>query len=267
MRKTTYKIAQMDCPTEEQMIRMKLQYISSISRLDFDIDNRTLAVFHNGDDQPITQAIREAGFISEVLSSSEVDDLIPAALQNQSSEKKMLITVLAINAFFFVFEIAAGLLSNSMGLVADSLDMLADAIVYTLSLIAVGKAVSHKKQVATISGYFQLILAAIGFVEVIRRFLGFGEMPVFQSMMAVSFLALIANMSSLFILKKARNGEAHIKASWIFTTNDVIINIGVILAGLLVFLTNSRLPDLIVGGIIFVIVMRGSLKILRLGKA
>jgi len=264
---TVYKIAQMDCPTEEQIIRMKLQSVQGIARLDFNLEERTLMVFHSSDAALITNAINETGFNAEILNSGSVSPCESISHTEQFSERKMLYSVLVINAFFFIFEIIAGILSNSMGLVADSLDMFADAIVYSLSLMVIGKAISHKKQVATVSGYFQLILAVTGFVEVVKRFFGFGEVPVFQTMVIVSILALIGNVSSLMILRKARNGEAHLKASWIFTTNDVIINIVVIVAGALVYLTHSKIPDLIVGGIIFIIVMRGSYNILRIGRA
>jgi Co/Zn/Cd efflux system component len=153
-----------------------------------------------------------------------------------------------------------------MGLIADSLDMLADSIVYGLSLLAVGAALSRKKKVAKLSGYFQAFLAFLGLVEVLRRFLGFEGMPIFQNMIIVSFLALIANSVSLYLIQKNRSDEAHMKASAIFTSNDIIINIGVIVAGVLVYLTSSEYPDLIIGTIIFGIVIRGAIRILNLAK-
>jgi len=66
------------------------------------------------------------------------------------------------------------------------------------------------------------------------------------------------------LLQKSKSKEAHMKASMIFTSNDVIINVGVVLAGILVLLTNSKYPDLIIGSIIFLIVTRGAFRILRL---
>src|SRR5690625_7895115 len=117
-----------------------------------------------------------------------------------------------------------------MGLVADSLDMLADNIVYGLSLLAVGKIVSRKKKVAMFAGYFQITLDIIGFVEIIRRFVSEEKMPDFQTMIIVSILALIANVICLFLLQKGKSSEAHMKASMIFTSNDIIINTGVIAA-------------------------------------
>jgi Co/Zn/Cd efflux system component len=123
-----------------------------------------------------------------------------------------------------------------------------------------------KKRVAKVSGYFQLFLALLGLSEVIRRFAGFEQMPVFSLMIIVSLLALAGNTASLFLLQKSKSKEAHLQASMIFTSNDVIVNIGVILAGIMVYLTNSKYPDLIVGVIVFLIVVRGAFKILKLSK-
>jgi len=172
--------------------------------------------------------------------------------------------VLLINLGFFVIEIAAGFISGSMGLVADSLDMLADAVVYGLSLWAVRVAVARKKKVATLSGYLQLALAGIGLMEVIRRWMGVEEFPDFRIMIGVSILALIANSVSLYLLQQSKSTEVHMKASMIFTQNDVIINSGVILAGILVLLTRSKYPDLVVGAIVFLVVVRGATRILKL---
>jgi Co/Zn/Cd efflux system component len=92
------------------------------------------------------------------------------------------------------------------------------------------------------------------------------QMPDFRTMIIVSFLALIANAICLFLLQKSKSNEAHMKASMIFTSNDVIINLGVIIAGSLVFYLNSNYPDLIIGMVVFILVIRGALRILKLGK-
>lgn len=85
-------------------------------------------------------------------------------------------------------------------------------------------------------------------------------------MIIISGLALMANSVSLYLLQKSKSEEAHMKATMIFTSNDIIINTGVIAAGILVLLTQSRFPDLIIGAIVFIIVVRGALSILKLGK-
>lgn len=168
---------------------------------------------------------------------------------------------------FFFIEMTTGLVSRSMGLVADSLDMLADSFVYGISLLAVGGTITRKKNIAKLAGYFQITLAILGFVEVLRRFLGAETLPDFSTMIVVSILALIANSICLYLLQKSKSkDEAHMKASMIFTSNDVIINLGVIVAGLMVNWLNSGIPDLVVGTIVFMLVIQGARRILKLGK-
>ena len=85
-------------------------------------------------------------------------------------------------------------------------------------------------------------------------------------MIIVSFLALIANGVCLYLLQKSKSREAHMQASMIFTSNDIIINSGVIVAGILVSVLTNRLPDLIIGSVVFLIVLRGAFRILKLAK-
>lgn len=263
MEKTIFEIAKMDCPSEENMVRIKLDGISEIKNLDFDIPNRRLTVFHDGRTDEIENSIVDLNLGGRRLSTEDAGE---TEFQEQKSQRKLLWTVLAINFGFFALEMTTGLISGSMALVADSLDMLADALVYGISLFAVGATAARKKNIAAISGYFQITLAILGFVEVLRRFFGVEEMPDFSTMIVVSFLALIANGFCLYLLQKSKSKEAHMQASAIFTSNDVIINLGVITAGVLVYLLGSNKPDLIIGTIVFVVVIRGAIKILRLGR-
>jgi len=262
--KTTFLIKKMDCPSEENMIRMKLTDILEIKQLDFDIAQRELTVYHNGNLEAINQQIEALNFDSTIIARQQTEYSDPA--DDSGQQRRLLWSVLAINAAFFLIEMVAGWLSGSMGLVADSLDMLADALVYGLSLLAVGATVARKKNIAGISGYFQMALAVLGFSEVIRRFVGVDVPPDFQTMIIVSVFALIANGLCLYLLQKSKSEEAHMKASMIFTSNDVIINSGVILAGVLVDVLNSNKPDLIIGTIVFIIVIRGAIRILKLSR-
>ncbi|MGX5691332.1 cation transporter [Arcticibacter tournemirensis] len=254
----------MDCPAEEHLIRMRLDGIKEIRYLDFDIKARRLDVYHLSNPLQISMAIESLKLNSELTKTEIVaDTLVPATEQE---DRKLLYQVLAINFFFFILEMITGFFANSMGLVADSLDMLADSIIYGLALLAIGATVARKNSIAKISGYFQLVLALLGFAEVIRRFLGYGEDVSFQMMIIVSLLALAGNGLSLTLLQRSKSKEAHMQASMIFTSNDVIANIGVIIAGVLVYLTGSNMPDLVAGTIVFAIVARGAFKILQLSK-
>lgn len=264
MNKTLFVITKMDCPSEENLIRMKLGEISSIKHLDFDIPNRKLIVYHKEDANKIEKYILDLQLGGKKISTETTEQ---EHFNENSNQKKLLWTVLAINFVFFIIEITTGFISNSMGLIADSLDMLADSFVYGISLFAVGGTVIRKKRIAKVAGYFQIALAIIGFVEVLRRFFGFEKLPDFSTMIIVSVFALIANGICLYLLQKSKQKEeTHMKASMIFTTNDVIINLGVILAGILVNWLNSNKPDLIIGTVVFVLVIQGAIRILKLSK-
>jgi len=262
MNKTIFNITKMDCPSEEQLIRMKLQDFDTVKSLEFDIPNRKLNVYHKGNPEPILSALETLNLNTTLISTEASSTVIETDTSNR--QRRLLWMVLVINFVFFGVEMLFGIFSNSMGLVADSLDMLADSIVYALALFAVGGTVARKNNIAKFAGYFQILLAVIGFVEVIRRFLGFEKMPDFQTMIIVSVMALMANVLCLYLLQKNKSKEAHMQASMIFTSNDVIINSGVIVAGLLVHWLNSSYPDLIIGAIVFVIVARGAYRILKL---
>lgn len=254
----------MDCPSEENLVRLKLDGVRGIQHLDFDIAHRELTVFHDGKLDEIELRISELELASKTIRTEEADET--AFNDDPRSQRTLLWIVLAINFGFFAIEMSTGLISGSMGLVADSLDMLADAFVYAISLFAVGSTFARKKNVARLAGYFQITLAVVGFIEVIRRFIGVEEIPDFLTMIIVSTLALVANGFCLYLLQRSKSKEAHMQASAIFTSNDVVINLGVITAGILVSLLGSSKPDLIVGTIVFGVVIRGAIKILRLGK-
>jgi Co/Zn/Cd efflux system component len=264
MNKTIFEISKMDCPSEEKLIRMKLDEISSIANLDFDIPNRKLTVFHSGEIDRIEKSVIALNLGGKKISTEQTEQTV---FKEDSNQRKLLWVVLAINFSFFIIEMTTGVISKSMGLVADSLDMLADSFVYGISLLAVGGSLIKKKRIAKIAGYFQLTLAIVGFMEVLRRFFGDEKLPDFSTMIVVSIFALLANGLCLYILQKSKSkDEAHMKASMIFTSNDVIINLGVIVAGLLVNWLSSSKPDLIIGTIVFVLVIQGAFRILKLSK-
>ncbi|HBA59026.1 MULTISPECIES: cation transporter [Alteromonas] len=178
------------------------------------------------------------------------------------SQRQVLYWLLGINATMFVIEMGIGLLADSTALIADSLDMLADAVVYGVALYAIGKSLLHKANAARISGFFQMALGVLIIIDIVRRSI-YGSEPVSGLMMAMGAVALVANVICLVIIRKQRNEEVHMRASWIFSANDVIANLGVIFAGVLVFWLDSRWPDLVIGVIVSCVVLRGAKMILE----
>lgn len=263
MIRTIYHIPKMDCPSEEQLIRMKLAGIGDISLLSFDIPARKLTVVHGSDADTITRQLETLGLGAMPVNSERV---IPSGEETHggSGEKRLLWQVLGINAFFFILESLAGKLAGSMGLLADGLDMLADTVVYGLALLASDGAASRKKRIVTIAGALQLGLAVLGLSETIRRFIDPAGIPDHGVMIIISALALAGNALCLYLMQRSRSQEAHMKASMIFTSSDIIVNLGVIAAALLVRATGSGYPDLLIGMIVFVVVARGAMSIFKL---
>jgi len=183
-----------------------------------------------------------------------------------AQQAKTLKVLLAINAIMFVAEMTVGIIGQSTALISDSMDMLADATVYGISLYAVGRAADKKLLAARLSGIGQILLGAGVLVDVLRRFI-VGSQPVGELMMGVGLVALIANVICLLLIAKHRDGEIHMRASWIFSKNDVIANSGVIVAGLLTLLFGTAWFDLIIGFGIALVVTRGGVAILRDVKA
>lgn len=263
---SVYKIPKMDCPSEERMIRMALAGFTTVGALFFDLSGRKLDVFHDGPAGPITEKLATLGLGASLEETREADQITLNAANQQPTEAQeagTLWILLAINALMFVVEMTMGVIAQSAGLIADSLDMFADAAVYGLALYAVGHSIKMQVRAAHVAGVLQLILAIGVLAEVGRRFF-FGSEPQSTLMMAIAFVALIANSACLMLIYKHREGGAHMKASWIFSANDVLINAGVILAGALVAWTGSNYPDLIIGTVVGLIVLSGARRILAL---
>lgn len=182
------------------------------------------------------------------------------------SERSVLVALLLINGVMFVAEFIVGWWAQSTALIADALDMLADAMVYGVGLYAVGRSLLVKAHAARISGVLQVLLGLLVLIDILRRFV-VGSEPVSILMMGMGLIALVANITCLVLISKHREAEVHMRASWIFSKNDVIANLGVILAGGLVAWTGSRLPDLVIGLLVALIVIRGGVLILQDTKA
>ena len=176
-------------------------------------------------------------------------------------ERNALWLLFALNAAMFIIEVVAGVIAESMGLVADGLDMLADASVYGLALLAVGKPAASKVRAAFTAGYLQLALACVAALKLLRAIV-LGSDPEPSAMIGVSLLALAANAVAVGILRRHRHGDVHIRAAWIFSATDVQVNLLVIAAALLVLEMDSAIPDLAVGAAICVLVFRSVWRIL-----
>ena len=253
----------MDCPSEERLIRMALDPIDAVEHIAVDLNDRSFSVTHGADVDALLDVLRPLNLGIALRDSRDATDNDRPDAMSARDETAALKWLLIINGVMFVAEFIAGWLADSAGLLADSLDMLADAFVYSISLYAVGRAATAQRRAARISGIAQLVLALGMLAEVARRSV-FGSEPTSFAMMGMASVALLANLACVALLHRHRDGGVHMKASWIFTTNDALANLGVIIAGALVIFSGSALPDLIIGALIGMLVLRGALRILRL---
>lgn len=263
--RSVFDVPGMDCPSEERVIRLSLDGAEDVAAIEFDLPARRLAVVHRGGVAPIAARLEPLGFGARLLETLESDapSPPPASPAGDAGERRTLRWVLALNAAMFVVELVAGWRAESTGLLADALDMLADASVYGIALYAVGRSARLRLRAAHASGLLQAALALGALGEVARRLVS-GSAPEPPAMIGVSLLALAANVASLLLVSRHREGGAHMKASVIFSTNDVLANLGVMAAGALVAWTGSRLPDLAIGAAVALLVLSGGVRILRL---
>lgn len=176
-------------------------------------------------------------------------------------QRRVLNIALGLNATMFVVGVTAGVIARSSGLIADGLDMFADAIAYAIALAAVSRGRRFKANSARISGFLLLALGIGVLADAGRRAL-FGEQPEGWIMILVACLALAVNASVLRMLSKQRGKEVHIRATVIFTRVDVIANMAVIGSGIIVITTGFRFIDLIVGGAIGAYIVKEAAEIL-----
>ncbi len=176
--------------------------------------------------------------------------------------KRALWAVIGINALMFLVEMMAGLFAGSQSLKADALDFLADTATYTITLLVIGLPLVWRASAALLKG---LTLGATGLwvlASTVYRVLAQG-VPQSEVMGVVGLLALLANLTSVLLLLKYRNGDANVRSVWLCSRNDAIGNLAVIAAASGVWATGTRWPDLIVAGIMASLFLFSSAQIVR----
>ena len=173
-------------------------------------------------------------------------------------QRRALWIALALNALMAAVGSILGWIAQSTGVLADALDMLADAAAYAIGLAAIGRSLRFKQRAAYWSGGILLLLGLGLLIETGRRGL-VGSEPVGGLMLLAAGLSLVVNLIVLRLLQ----GEVHLRATWIFTRADVVANLGVLVAAGLVAIAGSRFPDLLVGGAIGAYVVKEAIEILR----
>jgi cation diffusion facilitator family transporter len=180
----------------------------------------------------------------------------------RGKHKNVLTIVLVINAFLFFVEAAAGLLANSTALLADSLDMFGDAMVYGFSLYVLWRSAKSRAMAAMLKGAIMAVFGIAVLFEAIHKMVA-GIVPVAETMGIIGMLVLLGNGLCFLLLFQHRSDDLNMRSTWLCSRNDIIANLSVLLAAAAVKLFNSAWPDIVVGAAIAALFLKTALTVLR----
>ena len=179
----------------------------------------------------------------------------------RSTHKNVLTIVLVINAVLFLVEATAGLLAHSTALLADSLDMFGDALVYGFSLYVLWRSAEWKAVAAILKGVIMAMFGAGVLIQATYKFAA-GLVPVPETMGIIGFLVLLGNGLCFFLLFRHRSDDLNMHSTWLCSRNDIIANLSVLVAAGGVAYFRSLWPDVLVGGIIAILFLRTAFTVL-----
>jgi cation diffusion facilitator family transporter len=180
----------------------------------------------------------------------------------RGKHKNVLTTVLVINAVLFVVEAAAGILANSTALLADSLDMFGDAVVYGFSLYVLQRRAEWKARAALAKGAIMALFGLGVLFEVIHKIIS-GVVPSAEVMGFIGALVLIGNGICFLLLFRHRSDDLNMRSTWLCSRNDVVANMSVLAAAGGVGIFHSAWPDILVGAAIAALFLKSAFSVLR----
>lgn len=186
--------------------------------------------------------------------------------ENDPGYRRALWLVVALNLGFGVIEVVGGLVAGSQALLADSLDFLGDGMITLLGLLALGWAATARAKIAYAQGLFLLTLG-IGVIGVAIWRAMTATAPEAELMGGIGLAALAVNVTAALILSRYREGDANVRAVWLFSRNDALANVAVIVAAGLVAWTDRAWPDLAVAAVIAALFLHSAFEILRSARA
>jgi Co/Zn/Cd efflux system component len=179
----------------------------------------------------------------------------------RGKHKSVLTILLAINAFLFVVEAAAGLLANSTALLADSLDMLGDSLVYGFSLYVLWRGAAWKAKAALSKGAIMAVFGVGVLFGAVYKMLA-GVVPIAETMGIIGSLVLVGNGICFLLLFRHRSDDLNMRSTWLCSRNDIIANLSVLVAAAGVTIFNSGWPDILVGAAIAALFLKSALTML-----
>jgi len=245
-----YRITGMDCPSCAAKIASAVRKLAGVQEVNVSIASQimTLKLDDAGSRLPrVEQAVTRLGYALSRLDppGSTNDDDLPELPHTSPAYKRALWIVVVLNIGYGLVEIVGGLMSGSQALKADALDLLGDGSITFLALLAVRWNLTWRARSALLQGIFLgglglVVLANTGYRVLILN------QPEAELMGIFGVGALAVNLLSAVVLLPHRTGDANVRAVWLFSRNDAIGNVAVVIAAGLVWWTETPWPDLVV---------------------
>lgn len=247
-----YRVTGMDCSSCAAKIEGAARAVAGVEEVRVSIAAQEMTLRIDDTAAPLSEVERKItglGYKLARLGTDDDDDKIPDLSHVTPAYKRALWTVVLLNAGYGVVEMVGGFIAGSQALKADALDFLGDGMISFLGLIAVGWGLAARAKAAMLQGIFLCVLGVGVLVATAYRVL-IVQQPEAQLMGVLGMIALAVNVAAAVVLLPHRHGDANVRAVWLFSRNDAIGNVAVVIAAFFVAWTHSPWPDLVVAVVI-----------------
>lgn len=259
-----YRVIGMDCAHDAREIEEAARDSGAVHDVRVSVSSQimTVQLAPTGSPETVTRAVNDIGYqlTPVVEQAAAATDSAPA--HTSAAYRRALWLVILLNVGYGLIEMVGGFLSDSQALKADSLDFFGDGLITLLGLIAIGWGLAWRARSALIQGIFLGILGLSVLTNTVMR-LADGYVPEAGMMGAFAIVALVVNVASTIVLLPHRAGDSNVKAVWMFSRNDAIGNLAVVIAAVVVGWLNTAWPDIIVAFVIGSLFLQSSWVIVR----
>lgn len=262
-----YRVTGMDCSSCAAKIEGEARRVEGVQEVKVSIASQEMTLRIADEAAPLAELERRITGLGYKLArvgtgTSEDEDKIPDLSHVTPAYKRALWIVVLLNAGYGVVEIVGGFIAGSQALKADALDFLGDGMISLLGLVAVGWGLTARAKAAMLQGIFLGLLGAGVLITTAYRVLVL-QQPEAKLMGILGLIALAVNVAAAVVLLPHRHGDANVRAVWLFSRNDALGNVAVVIAALLVAWTQTAWPDLVVAVIIAGLFLRSAFSIIR----
>lgn len=253
-----YRVIGMDCAHDAAEIEEAARESGAVESVRVSVSSQvmTFRLSPGASQEAVTRAVNDIGYrLEPLVEGAEPTHTTPAY-------RRALWIVIVLNIGYGIVEMAGGFLSDSQALKADALDFLGDGLITFLGVVAIGWGIAWRARSALIQGIFLGVLGIGVLVNTVMR-LADGYVPEAGMMGAFGIFALAVNVASTIVLLPHRAGDANVRAVWIFSRNDAIGNLAVVVAAVLVGWLGSAWPDIVVAFAIAGLFLQSSWVIIR----